>query len=37
MRVKNIDETDITRGDMICNNLNYCQESSEFKAVVNIL
>jgi peptide chain release factor subunit 3 len=25
MRVKNIDESDITRGDMICNNLNYCQ------------
>ena len=25
MRVKNVDEDDITRGDMICNNLNYCQ------------
>lgn len=37
MRVKNIDENDITRGDMICNNLNYCQESSEFKAIVSIL
>lgn len=37
MRVKNIDENDINRGDMICNNLNYCQESSEVKAKVTIL
>lgn len=28
MRVKNIDDNDISRGDMICNNLNYCQESA---------
>jgi len=25
MLVKNIDEEDISRGDMVCNNLNYCQ------------
>jgi translation elongation factor EF-1alpha len=25
LRVKNIDENDIARGDMLCNNLNYCQ------------
>lgn len=37
MRVKNIEENDINRGDMICNNLNYCQESSELKAQVTIL
>ena len=37
LKVKNIDENDITRGDMICNNLNYCQESSELKAQVTIL
>jgi peptide chain release factor subunit 3 len=37
MRVKNIDENDISRGDMICNNLNYCQESAELKANITIL
>jgi peptide chain release factor subunit 3 len=37
LKVKGIDENDISRGDMICNNLNYCQESAEFKAVINIL
>jgi len=37
MKVKNIEENDISRGDMICNNLNYCQESAEFKANITIL
>lgn len=37
MRVKNIEEHDISRGDMICNNLNYCQESAELKANVTVL
>lgn len=37
MRVKNIDEDDIGRGDMVCNNLNYCQESAELKANITIL
>jgi peptide chain release factor subunit 3 len=27
----------VGRGDVICNNLNYCQESSEFKANITIL
>jgi hypothetical protein len=35
--VKGIDEDDIGRGDILCNNLNYCQESSEFKANITIL
>lgn len=25
IRVKNIEENEINRGDMVCNNLNYCQ------------
>lgn len=37
IRVKGIDENEIHRGDMVCNNLNYCQESSEFKAQLTIL
>jgi peptide chain release factor subunit 3 len=37
MKVKNIEENDISRGDMVCNNLNYCQESAEFKANITIL
>lgn len=37
MLVKNIDEDDISRGDMVCNNLNYCQESAELKANITIL
>lgn len=37
MRVRNIEENDISRGDMICNNLNYCQESAELKARITIL
>ena len=37
IRVKNVEEHEINRGDMICNNLNYCQESAEFKANITIL
>jgi peptide chain release factor subunit 3 len=37
LKVKGVDEDEIGRGDVICNNLNYCQESSEFKASVTIL
>lgn len=37
MRVKNIDEDQISRGDMVCNNLNYCQESAQLKANITIL
>jgi peptide chain release factor subunit 3 len=37
MRVKNIDDNDVSRGDMICSNLNYCQESSELRAKITIL
>lgn len=25
IRIKNIEENEINRGDMVCNNLNYCQ------------
>lgn len=28
IKVKGIDEDDISRGAIVCNNLNYCQESS---------
>ena len=35
--MKGVDEDEVGRGDVICNNLNYCQESSEFKANVTIL
>lgn len=37
MKVKGIDESDIKRGDVLCNNLNYCQETFEFKATLNVL
>jgi len=35
--MKGIDESDAKRGDIICNNLNYCQETYEFKATINVL
>lgn len=28
LRVKGIDEDEIARGDILCNNNNFCQESS---------
>lgn len=37
IKVKGIEEGDISRGDMVCNNLNYCQESAELKANITIL
>lgn len=37
IKVKGIDEDDIARGFILCSNLNYCQESSEFKANITIL
>lgn len=37
IKVKNIEEDDIARGNILCNNLNYCQESAEFKANLSIL
>ena len=37
LRVKGIEENEIDRGDIICNNMNYCQESMEFKAQLNLL
>jgi translation elongation factor EF-1alpha len=35
--MKGIDENDTKRGEIICNNLNYCQETFEFKATINVL
>jgi len=37
IKMKGIDESDTKRGDIICNNLNYCQETYEFKATINVL
>ena len=37
LRVKGIEEDEIHRGDIICSNMNYCQESMEFKANITIL
>ena len=31
------EESSMERGSIICNNLNYCQESSEFKANITVL
>ena len=37
LRVKGLDEDQISRGDVLCNNLNYCQESEEFIAHLHVL
>lgn len=37
LKMKGIDEGDIKRGYIICNNLNYCQETNEFKAKIKVL
>ena len=35
--MKGIEESDTRRGEIVCNNLNYCQETYEFKAIINVL
>lgn len=35
--MKGIDEDQVYRGDIICSNTNYCQESMEFKANLTVL
>ena len=37
MKIKGCDENIFRRGDMLCSNNNYCQESLEFKANLNVL
>lgn len=37
LRVKGIDEDEVHRGDIICSNSNFCQESLEFKANLTVL
>lgn len=37
LRVKGIEEAEVSRGDIICNNSNYCQEAMEFKAQLTVL
>lgn len=37
LKIKGTDENLFRRGDMLCSNLNYCQESLEFKAHLNVL
>jgi translation elongation factor EF-1alpha len=32
-----LEEDEIKRGNIVCNNLNYCLESQEFKAVVTVV
>lgn len=37
LRIKGLDEDEVHRGDIICSNSNYCQESLEFKATLTVL
>ena len=37
MKVKMLNEDDIERGDVICDNRNYCQKSLEFRAKLYVV
>jgi translation elongation factor EF-1alpha len=37
LTITGINQNDIKEGDIICNNLNYCMNTYEFKASINLI